>query len=263
MGPYIDPWQLHIVLVVAEELNTVKAALRLKVNQSTVSKGIRQFEKKQELTVFVRDGKRIAGLTPEGRGFLESIKPAFQAFQIEAARASDIAEMILRKSAGTFMFGYSPLAPAAMLSEVRSVRSVRFPALRLQVRQLKPSEIFVLVRSGLLQVGLTYAFPLRHDLVQIRVGEEPMCAVYPRKPGARPAWRYLSKSCARSPSMCCLRIASSRSFENAWYRNVPGEDSLRRLRKKRIPRDRLSISCLIEEASPSCPSACMLEHRQI
>src|SRR6266567_4630833 len=186
MGPYIDPWQLQIVLVVAEELNTVKAAVRLKVNQSTVSKGIRQFEKKQELTVFVRDGKRIADLTPEGRGFLERIKPAFQAFQIEAARASDIAEMILRKSAGTFMFGYSPLAPAAMLSEVRSVRSVRFPALRLEVRQLKPSEIFVLVRSGLLQAGLTYAFPLRHDLVQIRVGEEPMCAVYPRKPGARP-----------------------------------------------------------------------------
>lgn len=60
MGPHIDPWQLQIVLVGAEELNAVKAAVRLKVNQSTVSKGIRQFEKKQELTVFVRDGKRIA-----------------------------------------------------------------------------------------------------------------------------------------------------------------------------------------------------------
>jgi DNA-binding transcriptional LysR family regulator len=185
MGPYIDPWQLEIVLVMAEELHTGKAAERLKVHQSTVSKGIRQFEKEQELTMFVRDGKRIADLTPEGRGFLEHIKPAFQAFQIEAARASDIAEMILRRSAGTFMLGYSPMAPAAMLSEVRFLRNVRFPALRLQIRQLKPSEIFTFIRSGVLQAGLTYAFQLRQDLVQLPVGEEPMCAVYSRKPGAR------------------------------------------------------------------------------
>jgi predicted DNA-binding protein (UPF0251 family) len=40
MGPYIDPRQLEIVLVMAEELNTRKAAERLKVHQSTVSKGI-------------------------------------------------------------------------------------------------------------------------------------------------------------------------------------------------------------------------------
>lgn len=46
MGPYIDPWQLEIVLVMAEELNTYKAAERLKVDQSTVSKGIKRFEKK-------------------------------------------------------------------------------------------------------------------------------------------------------------------------------------------------------------------------
>jgi DNA-binding transcriptional LysR family regulator len=49
----------------AEELNTYKAAERLKVDQSTVSKGIKRFEKKQELTMFVRESKRrIADLTP-------------------------------------------------------------------------------------------------------------------------------------------------------------------------------------------------------
>jgi DNA-binding transcriptional LysR family regulator len=185
MGPYIDPWQLEIVLVMAEELHTGKAAERLKVHQSTVSKRIRQFEKEQELTMFVRDGKRIADLTPEGERFIEHIKPAFHAFQTEAARASEIAEMTLRKSAGSFMLGYSPLVSAAMLSEVRSVRSVRFPALRLQVRQLKPSEIFAFVRSGVVQAGLTYAFPQSHGLEQIPVGREPLCAVYPRRHGTR------------------------------------------------------------------------------
>jgi DNA-binding transcriptional LysR family regulator len=185
MGPYIDPRQLEIVLVMAEELNTRKAAERLKGHQSTVSKGIKQFEKEQELTAFVRDGKRIADLTPEGGRFLEHIRPAFHVFQSEAARASEIAELILRKSAGTFMLGYSPLVSAEMLNEVRFVRSARFRALRLQVRQLKPSEIFSFVRSGVLQAGLTYAFPQRHRLEQIPVGGEPICAVYPRRPGTR------------------------------------------------------------------------------
>jgi DNA-binding transcriptional LysR family regulator len=185
MGPYINPRQLEIVLVMAEELNTRKAGERLKVHQSTVSKGIKQFEKEQELTVFVREGKRIADLTPEGEQFLEHLKPAFHVFQSEAARASEIAELILRKSAGTFILGYSPLVSAAMLNEIRSVRSARFRALRLQVRQLKPSEIFSFVRSGVLQAGLTYAFPQRHRLEQIPVGGEPICAVYPRRPGTR------------------------------------------------------------------------------
>jgi DNA-binding transcriptional LysR family regulator len=185
MGSYIDPWDLEIVLVVAEELNNYKAAERLKVDQSTVSKGIKRFEKKQELTMFARESKRIADLTPEGQRFLEHIKPAFHAFQAEAARASEIAEMMLRKGAGTFLLGYSALVSAAMLSEVRSVRSVRFPALHLQVRQLKPTEIFAFIRSDALQAGLTYAFPERRGLEQIPVGGEPMCAVYLRRSGAR------------------------------------------------------------------------------
>jgi DNA-binding transcriptional LysR family regulator len=119
MDDYIDLRQLAFVLVVAEELPTGKAAERLKVHQSTVSREVRQFEKQQELTMFVRDGKRIADLTPEGEGFIERIKPAFQTFQTEAARASEIAAMILRNSTGSFMLGYSPLVPATILSNVR------------------------------------------------------------------------------------------------------------------------------------------------
>ncbi len=264
MGPYINPRQLEIVLVMAEELNTHKAAERLKMHQSTVSKGIKKFEKEQELTVFVREGKRIADLTPEGEQFLEHIKPAFHAFQIEAARASDIAEMILRKSAGTFIFGYSPLAPAAMLNEVRSVRSVRFPALRLQVRQLKPVRNIRLGSIWRASGRAHLCISATACLEQIPVGEEPMCAVYPRKPGTRAGVGIGLEALRTQPTLCAVfgsRAAGASRLPG--IRNVRGEDSLRRLLKKRIPPDRHSTSCSIEEASRSCPSACMLEHRQI
>jgi DNA-binding transcriptional LysR family regulator len=183
MGTYIDLKKLEFVLAVARELHVGKAAERLKVAQSYVSRAIKQFEKEQELTVFVRNGRRIADLTPEGRAFVEWITPAFHNFQTQSARAGEVAEMILRKSAGTFMLGYSPLVPTAVLSEVRSVRSVRFPALRLQIRQLTPSEMSDLLSSGVLQAGLTYAFAARQDLDQIPLGGERLCAVYLRRPG--------------------------------------------------------------------------------
>ena len=185
MGPYIDPRQLEIVLVVAEELNTRKAAERLKVHQSTVSKGIRQFEKEQELTVFVREGKRIADLTPEGGRFLEHIKPAFQAVSVGGCpgqRDSGDDPPQERRHIHVRVFA-SGLRGDAERSTVRPKCTVSGTP-----PSASPTEALrdiCFVRSGVLQAGLTYAFPQRHDLVQIPVGEEPMCAVYPRKPGTR------------------------------------------------------------------------------
>ena len=228
---------------------------------STVSREVRRFEKEQELTMFVREGKRIADLTPEGRGFIEHIKPAFQAFQIEAARASDVAEMILRRSAGTFMLGYSPLAPAAMLSEVRSSETY--------ASQLAPPdspteaiETLTFIRLAGFRPDSTYAFQLRQDLVQIPVGEEPLCAVHPRKPGARTRVEIHLEELRGQPIYLLSSDREESEIEDAWYLNAPAGDSSK-IVGKRIPRDRLLISCLIEEASPSCRSLCMLDHRQI
>jgi len=264
MGPYIDPWQLEIVLVMAEELNTHKAAERLKVHQSTVSKGIKKFEKEQELTVFVREGKRIADLTPEGEQFLEHIKPAFHVFQSEAARASEIAEMILRRSAGAFMFGYSPLAPAAMLSEVRSVRKCTVSG--------TPSSGPPTETLGNICLGSIWPASGRTHLrisATARLGADTgwgrtNVRCVPSETWHPPPRGDSSRRVARAAHLCAVfGSRAARALRMPGIGNAPGEDSLRRLWKKRIPRDRLSISCLIEEASPSCRSVCMLEHRQI
>src|SRR6266581_3531171 len=148
MEIYIDLKKLEFVLVVSRELNVGKAAALLKFSQSYVSRGIKEFEEQQRVTFFERNGRRIVSVTSEGRAYIESIEPAFHVFQAQSVRASESAKMTSRKNAGAFLLGYSPLAPAAIPNEIRAIRSARFPALRLQIRQLTPSEMFDSIASG-------------------------------------------------------------------------------------------------------------------
>jgi DNA-binding transcriptional LysR family regulator len=89
--------------------------------------------------------------------------------------------MISRQQTGSFTIGYSPLVPAAISEQVRSIRGIRFPGLRLQFRTLPPAELFDSLVSGGLQAAVTYAFSGRRDLEQIPIGSEPLHAVYPRE----------------------------------------------------------------------------------
>ena len=95
-------------------------------------------------------------------------------------RASEMGRMISRQKAGSFLIGYSPLVPGAISEQVRSIRSIRFPVLRLQFRTLTPTELFDSLASGGLQAAVTYAFSGRRDLEQIPIGSQRLHAVYPR-----------------------------------------------------------------------------------
>jgi hypothetical protein len=88
--------------------------------------------------------------------------------------------MISRQKTGSFIIGYSPLVPGAISEHVRSIRSMRFPALRIQFHTLTPTELFDSLASGGLQAAVTYAFSGRRDLEQIPVGSQPLHAVFPR-----------------------------------------------------------------------------------
>lgn len=183
MGSYIDLRKLEFILAVARELHVGRAAERLKVAQPYLSRAIKQFEQQHRFTVFVRAGHRIAALTPQGQAFVDWIEPAFHNFQEQSARAVEVAAMAMKQTAGAFLVGYSPLVPAAVLDEVRSVRSIRFPAVRLNIRQLPPAEMFDLLLSGVLHAGLTYSFSGGQGLEQIPIGSERLCAVYPHRSG--------------------------------------------------------------------------------
>jgi DNA-binding transcriptional LysR family regulator len=172
-----DLRRIRFVLAVARDLHFGKAAARLNIAQSYLSREVKEFEGEQGYLFFQRNGKRVAAITDAGQGFIRAIQPVLDSLRTGFERASEVGRLISRQKAGSFLIGYSPLVPGAISEQVRSIRSIRFPALRLQFRTLAPTELFDSLASEALQAAVTYAFSGRRDLEQIPIGSEQLHAV--------------------------------------------------------------------------------------
>ena len=73
MFPNLEVRHLHAVIVLAEELNFTRAAHRLHLTQSTLSKQITEIEEEHRFQLFTRDNRRVVPveLTDAGRVFVE------------------------------------------------------------------------------------------------------------------------------------------------------------------------------------------------
>ena len=182
MGIYLDRdlRRTQFVLAVARELHFGKAAARLNIAQSYLSREVKEFEDEQGYLFFERNGHYVAAVTDSGQAFIRTMAPVLDDLRAGFERASEMGRMISRQKAGSFLIGYSPLVPGAISEQVRSIRSMRFPVLRLQFRTLTPTELFDSLASGGLQAAVTYAFSGRRDLEQIPIGSQRLLAVYPR-----------------------------------------------------------------------------------
>ena len=182
MGIYLDRdlRRTQFVLAVARELHFGKAAARLNIAQSYLSREVKEFEDEQGYLFFERNGHYVAAVTDSGQAFIRTMAPVLDDLRAGFERASEMGRMISRQKAGSFLIGYSPLVPGAISEQVRSIRSIRFPVLRLQFRTLTPTELFDSLASGGLQAAVTYAFSGRRDLEQIPIGSQRLHAVYPR-----------------------------------------------------------------------------------
>ena len=184
MSIYLDRdlRRTQFVLAVARDLHFGKAAARLNIAQSYLSREVKEFEDEQGYLFFERNGRYVAALTDPGQAFIRNMGPALEDLLAVFERASEMGRMISRQKTGSFMIGYSPLVPGAISEQVRSIRSIRFPTLRLQFRTLPTTELFDSLASGGIRAAVTYAFSGRRDLEQIPIRSERLQAVYPRNP---------------------------------------------------------------------------------
>src|SRR5476649_3050117 len=86
----IETRVLKQFLVVAEELNFHRAALRLHMSQPPLSVAIRQLEEKLGLTLFIRDRGGVQ-LTPAGESFVQTASAMLQALNDGISQARNIA----------------------------------------------------------------------------------------------------------------------------------------------------------------------------
>jgi DNA-binding transcriptional LysR family regulator len=100
----VDLGQLRYFVAVAEELHFGRAAERLHMSQSPLSRAIRELERELDVVLFVRTTRRVE-LTPAGTALLDHAGRALA----EIGAAVDDARRAAEPDYGELAIGYRPV----------------------------------------------------------------------------------------------------------------------------------------------------------
>jgi DNA-binding transcriptional LysR family regulator len=167
---------LEYVLAVARELHFGRAAERVHVVQSSISRQVREVEAEVGFEIFRRNN-HLVDLTDAGREFILAVGDMMARFDAEFKRARDLSRLIAQRHAALCLIGYSPFVPATLRHEIRSIRNLRFPSISLQFRLATELEMADSLGSGVFQAGVTFAPLERNHLQQVPLCTEPLYAV--------------------------------------------------------------------------------------
>jgi DNA-binding transcriptional LysR family regulator len=116
MDPRIELRHLRYFVAVAEELHFGRAAQRLHMSQSPLSRAIRDLERELGVALFVRTTRHVE-LTPAGFALLEGARRALA----EIDSAIEEARRATRPDRGVLKVGYGPLSRAAATRVVQAL----------------------------------------------------------------------------------------------------------------------------------------------
>ena len=131
MFPNVEVRHLHAVIALGEELNFTKAALRLHLTQSALSRQITEIEKQLRFRLFTRDNRRVVRveLTDAGRVFVEEARSSL----LHMERAFHLARTAHDGADNVLTIGHSHEADQAWVSDLLAVRLPLYPKLAIRL----------------------------------------------------------------------------------------------------------------------------------
>lgn len=168
--------QLRYFVAVAEELHFGRAAERLHMSQSPLSRVIRELERQLGLVLFVRTTRRVE-LTPAGIALLERARRALA----EVELAVDDARQAAAPERDTVRIGHGPLSrgvAARLAAEV----AVRRPELNVRLEEDLTPELLQRVATHELAAAAVFQTPAAARRVRVRIDalrDEPLLAALP------------------------------------------------------------------------------------
>ena len=167
---------MRYFVAVAEELHFGRAATRLHMSQSPLSRAIRELERELGVTLFVRTTRRVE-LTEAGSVLLERSRRALA--EIDGAIAA--VQRSAQADPAELNIGYGPFSQT-VVSRVADVVSAQMPELTVRVDQDVTPELLRRVAAHELSAAVVMEMPAaarRHGVRIDALRDEPLLAALP------------------------------------------------------------------------------------
>lgn len=168
----------YLCAVVDHGLNVSAAAEALFTSQPGISKQIRQLEDELGLTVFVRQGKRLASLTPAGEIVVATARRALR----EINNLKRVADEFRGEDTGTLAIATTHTQARYVLPKVLREFATRYPKVKVVLHQGNPMQVAEQTARGEVDIGIaTEALADFHELVTLPCYEWNRVVIVPKR----------------------------------------------------------------------------------
>jgi len=169
--------QLRYLCEVAnQDLNLSRAAKKLHTSQPGISKQIQLLEEELGVEIFIRNGKRMASITPPGKTIVEIAEKIL----IEENNLRCVGQEFTDKDIGSLTVATTHTQARYALPPTIRQFTTRYPKIKLTIRQGNPTQISKLVTSGEADIAIaTEAIEFFHELVMLPCYQWNRCIITP------------------------------------------------------------------------------------
>ena len=205
----------YLCAVVDHGLNVSDAADALFTSQPGISKQIRQLEDELGLAVFVRQGKRLATLTPAGEVVVATARRALREIQ----NMKRVADEFRDEDSGTLAIATTHTQARYVLPKVLSAFAARYPKVRVMLHQGNPHQVAEHAVNGDADVAIaTEAVSDYPELVSLPCYTWNRCVLVPKgHPLAKARTRLTLEALAKWPIITYDFAFTGRSQVNAAF----------------------------------------------
>lgn len=171
--------KLEYVLAVARERHFGKAAERLHVDPSNLSRQVREVEDELGIEIFVRANHYVA-IAEEAVEFIMDLEQMLARFVTEFEKSKRLARLRARRKASSFVIGYSPFVVPTIPQEIRAIHSAKFRSVHLELCRHSPQELTDSLTADACQACVMVRPSGLGYLEEIPLRSEHLFAVWPR-----------------------------------------------------------------------------------
>lgn len=197
-GSQMELRRLRYFVAVAEELHFLRAAQRLHIEQSPLSRAIKELEADLGVKLFERT-TRSTRLTRAGEVFLQEARQVLSA--LAQARTSVRGAAKGRK--GRLRIGFSEGVPQPRLSDLLARYRANADEVDLKIMQMSFEQQVKALHAGSLDAGFSFA-PVKSNGIQAdAIWVDPVAAVLPAQHPLAAKRQIQLKEIAREPLVLC------------------------------------------------------------